>query len=215
MEKLIQAIIAFTNTRKQTILRICGHGASGKTSFATALHQAYKDGQSQLIEADAYIISGQHSKDTFLQYDFQEKEDFYHITACHPARHELNGLKRDVAMLRRGMDVLTPDFPWLPEKHLRSHCPVTIVEGMTPTFLDSQLFDVSIFLYTDSDTELQRRLERDVAHRGRNPEFIQQTHDHRRRQYDLYMADYQSQFDIVINQSGNNFQVEKAIFPTR
>ena len=116
-------------------------------------------------------------------------------------------------MLQKGMDCLTADFPWSQEKILRADCPVTIVEGITPTFLEEELFDLSLFFHTDADTELQRRLERDTTQRGRQPDFILKTQTHRRRQYELYMEPYKEEFDMIINQSSNHFELEKEDFP--
>ena len=213
MEKFIQKLKDYTENRKSTVVRICGHGASGKTTFAKRLQKAYPAGRCQVIETDAYIISGEYSKDTFLQYELQDEIGFHPITACHPARHELASLRRDLIMLQKGMDCLTPDFPWSPEKILRADCPVTIVEGISPTFLEAEFFDLSLFFYTDADTELQRRLDRDTTHRGRQSDFILKTQAHRRRQYELYMEPYKEEFDMIINQSNNHFKLEKEEFP--
>ncbi len=212
MEKLIQTLKDYTKDRKRTVIRICGHGASGKTTFVNRLLKAFSVGQCQVIETDAYVISGEYSKDTFLHYELQDETGFHPITACHPARHELTSLRRDLNMLQKGMDCLTADFPWSPEKILRADCPVTIVEGISPTFLEAELFDLSLFFYTDEETEMQRRLERDTTQRGRQPAFILQTQSHRRRQYELYMEPYKEQFDIIINQSSNHFKLEKDEF---
>ena len=53
---------------------ICGHGASGKSTFANRLLKAYPAGYCQNIETDAYIISGEYSKDTFLHYELQDED---------------------------------------------------------------------------------------------------------------------------------------------
>lgn len=210
MKETIDKIISFAEEDQRTVVRICGHGASGKSTFAKALQAAFPEGRSQIIETDAYIVSNPTSQKVYLQDDDGQIGT---LTACHPARHDVDSLRRDLTMLARGMDVLTIDTPWSPEYLLQAACPVTIVEGMTPTFLEQELFDLSIFIYTDAETELARRLKRDTALRGRNPRFIQETHQHRRRQYNLYMAGYQQDFDLVINQSGNGFVVETCSFP--
>lgn len=209
MEDLIEKIIAFVTNRPRTIIRICGHGGSGKTSFAQALHQDLPEGLSQVLDTDPYIILNRYSQDALLEYELGGQLVQHPITACHPLRHELAGLRRDLTMLRQGMDILTIDMPWSPAKLLRGACPVTIVEGMTPTFLESELFDLSLFFYTDDETELARRLARDTTERGRDSDFVKRTHVRRRQQYRLYMEPYKDDFDIIVNQSGNGFVVEK------
>lgn len=212
MEPFIKNIIDFTRKNEKTVIRICGHGASGKTTFAKALYSSFPTGMAQIIETDAYIVSNPTPQRLLLKDEVDGQVEIGTLTACHPSRHDIDSLRRDLTMLSRGMDVLTIDTPWSPEYILRADCPVTIVEGMTPTFLEKTLFDLSIFFYTDAETELARRLERDTAVRGRNPQFVQETHQHRRRQYNLYMAPYQQYFDIVVNQSDNRFKVEKISF---
>ena len=49
--------------------------------------------------------------------------------------------------------------------------------------MPESLFDLSICFYTDDQTELERRLARDVAVRERRPDWIKQTHLTRREQY--------------------------------
>lgn len=213
MEHLIQDILAFTGKRPRSVIRICGHGASGKSTFAKQLHQAYPDGVSQIMETDLYVIPNRYSQDLQLHYELDGEMVYHSITACHPARHECIGLTRDLMMLRKGMNVLTPDADWSPAHILKASCPVTIVEGMSSAFLEADVFDISLFFYTDADTELKRRLNRDTLERGRIPEFITQSHRHRRRQYDLYLAPHMSDCDIIVNQTEDRVQIEKCHFP--
>lgn len=208
-KELIEEIIAFAQNRSRTVIRICGHGASGKSTFAKELQAAFSLGSAQIIETDTYIVSNPTPQRLLLEDEIDGQVEVGSLTACHPSRHDVDSLRRDLTMLARGMDVLTIDIPWSPEYILRADCPVTIVEGMTPTFLEKDLFDLSLFFYTDAETELARRLERDTTVRGRNRLFVQATHQHRRRQYDLYMAPYQKKFDVIVNQSGNQFVIEK------
>ncbi|MGT2784339.1 uridine kinase family protein [Streptococcus merionis] len=212
METLLTEILAFIAKREKTVIRICGHGGSGKSTFAQQLLQALPAGEANLLSCDPYIILGKYSQDALLSYDIDGQSTQHAITACHPLRHELSGLRRDLQMLAAGMDILTIDTPWQAQERLMAKRSVTIVEGMTPTFLEADLFDLSIFIYTDGETELMRRLARDTSQRGRDASFVQQTHAHRRRQYELYMAPLMSTFDLVINQSANDFVVERSIF---
>ncbi|HEL1351354.1 TPA: phosphoribulokinase [Streptococcus equi subsp. zooepidemicus] len=208
MERLLQAIVTAAANREKMLIRISGHGASGKSTFAKRLQQLLPDGQSQLLETDAYIIANDFSQAVLISYPDQGEEVLGSITACHPARHELASLRRDIMMFKQGLDFLSIDTPWSPSFLVKGNVPILIVEGMSTTFLESELFDLSLYFYTDDETELQRRLDRDTRSRGRRPESIQQSHAHRRAQYTHYLEPYQKQFDIVINQSQNRFIVE-------
>ncbi|HEL0613059.1 TPA: phosphoribulokinase [Streptococcus equi subsp. zooepidemicus] len=208
MERLLQAIVTAAANREKMLIRISGHGASGKSTFAKRLQQLLPDGQSQLLETDTYIIANDFSQAVLISYPDQGEEVLGSITACHPARHELASLRRDIMMFKQGLDFLSIDTPWSPSFLVKGNVPILIAEGMSTTFLEPELFDLSLYFYTDDDTELQRRLGRDTSVRGRNSEFIQQSHANRRAQYACYLHPYHQQFDIVINQSQNRFIVE-------
>ena len=54
---------------------------------------------------------------------------------------------------------------------------------MSAAFLSENLFDLSICFYTDDETELERRLARDTAVRGRDMNGVAAMHTIRRQQY--------------------------------
>lgn len=211
-EELMEAIGRFFDQKSSVTIRICGHGASGKSTLAADLAQYLGKEEVNVLAGDLYVIPGQISDQAFLRYEMEGQAVEASITACHPVRHELISLKRDISALSRGMDLLTPDMPWQKEEILKGQKPITIVEGMSPTFLEKDLFDLSIYIYTDAETELARRLVRDVAERGRIPDFVQKNADRRRRQYQLYMEPYKNEFDILINDSQGQFLIEANSF---
>ncbi|MGT2667005.1 uridine kinase family protein [Streptococcus rifensis] len=212
MQKLLDDILAWVKTRERSVIRICGHGGSGKSTLATDLYQSLPQGQANLLGTDPYVILGKYSQDALLSYDIDGQTVQHAITACHPLRHELSSLKRDLQMLASGMDILTIETPWQAQERIVANRPVTIVEGMSATFLEAELFDLSIFLTTNADTELNRRLARDTSLRGREKHFVEQTHVHRRKQYDLYMAPLAKDFDVVVTQNGNELAVTKSLW---
>lgn len=143
MERVIQAILDSIEEQEKTVIRICGHGASGKTTLAKRLYQVLPKDSTYLLETDAYIIS--NSSGVQVTYDLKGVEGCYQMPACHPARHELASLKRDILMFRKGMDLLTIDTSWSPSQIISGQGKLLIVEGMSSTFLEKELFDLSIF----------------------------------------------------------------------
>ena len=83
---------------------------------------------------------------------------------------------------------------------------------MPVAFLPKELFDLSICFYTDTATELEHRLSRDVAVRNRQPEWIERTHQARREQYERYYRPYQEQPDPLIYQKGDYSDLQRSIF---
>ena len=78
-------------------------------------------------------------------------------------------------------------------------------------FLPKELFDKTICFYTDEETELKRRLARDMAVRNGDASFILASQQMRREQYLQYYKETESKTDILINQSNDKFQIETNI----
>ncbi|VDZ40626.1 uridine kinase [Streptococcus dysgalactiae subsp. dysgalactiae] len=112
-------------------------------------------------------------------------------------------------MFRKGMDLLTIDTSWSPSQIISGQGKLLIVEGMSSTLLEKELFDLSIFCYTDNETELQRRLQRDTSERGCQARFVMQSHQQRRRQYQLYLEPFQKNCEFLLNQSQNKCLLER------
>lgn len=202
---LTNLVNVLTDGQPHTV-RIYGHGASGKTTLARDLLALLPPDQVNLIETDAYIIDGRLRQQVRPAAAPDQK-----VTAFMPVSHELASLTRDIQALQKGMDLLTIDCsPWAPQTVLSGAKPILIVEGMSSAFLDKELFDLSIACYTDPETELARRLARDVAERGGVAETIKAGEAVRQQQYETYYKPLLDQADIIINQSHNGFEVERS-----
>lgn len=202
--KLLESLVDYLSDGQKHTLRIFGHGASGKSTFARKLQLALGEEGANLLETDPYVIAGEY-RDLLSSKDFPHQK----ITACIPAVHELSSLERDICALQSGLDILTIGKAWSPSLRLSAQKPILIVEGMSAAFLPKSLFDLSICFYTDDQTELERRLSRDVAMRERRPDWIEQTHLARREQYQHFYQPYLEAADLVVCQSGNDFRIEK------
>lgn len=203
-EKLLESLTAYLIADQKHTIRIYGHGASGKSTFARKLQLALGEKRANLLETDPYVITGEY-RDLLSSKDFPHQK----VTACIPAVHELSSLERDICALQSGLDILTIVTTWSPSLRLSAQKPILIVEGMSAAFLPKNLFDLSICFYTDDQTELERRLARDVAVRERRPDWIKQTHLARREQYRRFYQIYEKDADLLINQSDDYFLVEK------
>ena len=202
--KLLESLVDYLSDGQKHTLRIFGHGASGKSTFARKLQLTLGEEGTNLLETDPYVITGEY-RDLLISKDFPHQK----VTACIPAVHELSSLERDICALQSGLDILTIGKAWSQSLRLSAQKPILIVEGMSAAFLPKSLFDLSICFYTDDQTELERRLARDVAVRERRPEWIEQTHLARREQYRHFYQPYLAAADLVICQSGNDFRIEK------
>ncbi|GAD45837.1 hypothetical protein ANG6_0332 [Streptococcus anginosus T5] len=201
---LVEVVKNYLLDGKKHTLAIYGHGASGKSTFAKRLVESLGRERVNLLAADPYIIDGEY-RDLLAVREFPEQK----VTACLPVAHELKSLKRDIRALQSGCDIVTIDQPWAPSQRLSAEKSILIVEGMSVAFLRKELFDLSICFYTDTATELERRLARDTAVRGRDVHWIRQAHTSRRQQYEHYYKMYQEEADFLISQTEEGFGIDK------
>jgi uridine kinase len=112
-------------------------------------------------------------------------------------------------MIRDGLDLYTIGTRYKESYLITSKNKINIIEGMSVAFINPDLFDVKIYLYTDGNTELIRRSSRDITERGANLNYLNQSHVERRIQYELFMHPYHQNFDIVIKNSNETFILEQ------
>lgn len=203
-KSLVEVVKNYLLDGKKHTLAIYGHGASGKSTFAKRLVESLGRERVNLLAADPYIIDGEY-RDLLAVKEFPEQK----VTACLPVVHELKSLKRDIRALQSGCDIVTIDQPWAPSQRLSVEKSILIVEGMSVAFLPKELFDLSICFYTNTATELERRLARDTAVRGRDVHWIRQAHTSRRQQYEHYYKMYQEEADFLISQTEEGFGIDK------
>ena len=213
MDKLLQEIIYWVRmTNEQIIIGVSGHGAAGKTTFANRLISLLNENEVNYINTDPYIITSNIRKHAIIDYTYQNENHRYKMTACHPSAHHLISLERDIQMVRDGLDLYTIDTDYMKSELISSKNKITIVEGMSVGFINPDLFDLKIYFYTDGETELMRRSGRDIVERGANLNYLTQSHDERRIQYEVFMHPYSKHFDIIIKNSNDTVYIEKNTF---
>ncbi|WP_041121886.1 uridine kinase family protein [Jeotgalibacillus alimentarius] len=210
MDRFIEDLLVLIHQKdKRFLIGVSGHGAAGKTTFTQKFAGRIGSDRVNVLNTDPYITDSAVRKNTMITYDWNGKEHTFKMTACHPAAHHIPSLERDMKMLKKGMDLYTLDTGWLPSELLSANKKVTIAEGMSVAFLDQSLFDLSIYFYTDGETEFLRRSGRDIKERGMELAYLKQSHDERRVQYEIFMHAHSELFDVVVNTSGDGFVVEK------
>ncbi|HDR4867017.1 TPA: phosphoribulokinase [Bacillus cereus] len=213
MDKLLQEIINWLRmSDEQIVIGISGHGAAGKTTFANRLVNLLNQNEVNYINTDPYIVSSDIRKHAVIHYMYQNENHRYKMTACHPAAHNLAALERDIQMVRAGLDFYTIDTHYMKSKLISSKNKVTIVEGMSAAFINPDLFDLKIYFYTDGEMELMRRSSRDIDERGADINYLRQSHEERRIQYEVFMHSYSQYFDIIIKTSDETICLEKNTF---
>lgn len=213
MDKLIQDIINWIRlTNKQVVIGISGHGAAGKTTFANMILDLFERNEVNYINTDPYIVSPNMRKYTIIDYTYQDENHRFKLTACHPSAHHLPSLERDVQMVRDGLDLNTIETHYSKSELIASKNKLTIIEGMSVAFINPELLDLKIYLYTDGETELRRRTTRDIVERKADLNYLRQSHEERRIQYEVFMHPYSQNFDIIFKTCGEEVCLEKNTF---
>lgn len=212
MNTLIKDIISWIHSSdKNLIIGISGHGAAGKTTFAQLLIKKLQ-ADVNYLNTDPYIVSSSVRKYGVIDYTYKGTLHRFKMTACHPAAHHIPSLERDVHMLKEGMNLRTIDTEYQKSKILSSQKKLTIVEGMSVAFANPELFDLLIYFYTDGETELERRFGRDIEERGTDIDYLKQSHNERRIQYEVFMHSYSKNFDMIIKSTKETIIIEENSF---
>ena len=151
---------------RSLLIGVAGGTGSGKTTVARQIHENLPTGHCARVDHDSYYrdLSG-------IPFEGRVKVNF-----DHPASLENELLAEHLAALRRGESVEKPVYDFA--THTRSSesitvdpSPIVIVEGilvLADPALREQM-DVKIFVDTDSDVRVFRRIRRDMDERGRAP----------------------------------------------
>jgi len=151
------------------VIGIAGGSGSGKTTVAQVILQRVGPERISFLQHDAYY------KDLSGLPPVQRAE----VNFDHPHSLESELLIRHIKQLRSGQAVDVPIYDF--STHSRTERtyivqprPVILVEGIL-IFAEKNLremFDVKLFVDTDSDIRFIRRLQRDIAERGRTTDSV-------------------------------------------
>jgi len=151
------------------VIGIAGGSGSGKTTVAQAILQRVGPERISFLQHDAYY------KELGGLPPIQRAE----VNFDHPNSLETDLLIQHIRRLRDGHPVEVPIYDF--STHSRTERTFTVqprsvilVEGIL-LFADPalrEIFDVKIYVDTDSDIRFIRRLERDITERGRTMESV-------------------------------------------
>ncbi len=184
------------------VIGIAGGSGSGKTTVAQEILQRVGPDRIAFLQHDSYYkdLSGlpptQHAQ---VNFD-------------HPNSLETELLIEHIGSLRDGRAVRVPIYDFstdsrTPETFTVQPHRVIIVEGIL-IFVEAALrkmFDVKIFVDTDADLRFIRRLERDIAERGRTTESVIKQYQSTVRPMHLEFVEPSKRYaDVIIPEGGFN-----------
>lgn len=184
------------------VIGIAGGSGSGKTTVAQGILQRVGPDRIAFLQHDSYY------KDLSGLPPTQHAE----VNFDHPNSLETELLIQHIASLRDGKPVEVPIYDFSTDSRTSQTFTikprrVIIVEGIL-IFTEAALrnmFDVKIFVDTDSDLRFIRRLERDISERGRMTESVIKQYMHTVRPMHLEFVEPSKRYaDIIIPQGGFN-----------
>ena len=186
---------------KILVIGIAGGTGSGKTTLMENLIRTFS-GSVTLLSHDNY----------YRRHDELTYEERCKLNYDEPAALETDLMARHLDALRRGEAVDCPVYDFTvhnrSDKTIRIHPEkVIIVEGIL-IFENKalrDLMDVKIFVDTDADVRLCRRIKRDVRDRGRSLESVLAQYQNTvKPMHEQYVEPSKKYADIIVPEGGKN-----------
>ncbi len=189
--------------RMSFVIGVAGGTGSGKTTVARAIGEALPDGAVVTIAHDAYYRD--RSKD--LSFEARCELNF-----DHPQSLETELLVEHVRALREGKAIEVPIYDYAlharkTETRRVEPAPVIVVEGILIFAHENlrSLFDIKVFVDTDADVRLLRRIERDIEERGRTFQSVRAQYDATVRPMHLAFVEPSKRYaDLIVPEGGEN-----------
>jgi uridine kinase len=191
------------------LVGIAGGTGSGKTSLATKIVERVGPERCLLLAQDAYYKDGSAltpATQAAINYD-------------HPDAFDTSLLVQDVRDLKAGRPVpcLTYDHASYARRVLPDALtpkPVVILEGILVLAEEPlrRLMDIKLFIDTDADVRILRRLQRDLHDRGRSFEVVQRQYLESVRPMHLEFVEPSKRYaDLIIPEGAENLVALEAV----
>lgn len=183
------------------VIGFTGGTGSGKTTLALRLNEVFKN-NSVIIKQDSYYK------------DFPDKtfEERVQINYDHPDSFDMERFTDDVRRLKAGETIECPVYNYAEYKRDKDTVTVEpkriiILEGLflfeNPALSD--LIDIKVFVDTDADVRILRRIIRDVKERGRSLDsVVLQYLTTVKPMHERFIEPEKKRADIIVPEGGYN-----------
>lgn len=181
---------------------IAGGTGSGKSTVASKIAAGLPPESVGIIDHDSY----------YRDHSDLDAESRAHLNYDHPDALDNDLLVAHLEGLRAGRAVPIPIYDFKTHSRLRETRPleptrIIIVEGIL-VFVEERvrrLLDVKIFVDTDADIRVFRRIRRDIEHRGRTFQSIREQYYSTVRPMHLQFVEPSKRWaDLIIPEGGEN-----------
>lgn len=184
------------------LIGIAGGTGSGKTTVASRIIEGLPPRQSVMLQHDWYYHDLSH-------LDIAERN---RCNFDEPAALENDLFVTHLKKLKQGRSVSCPQYDFKThtrraEVRLIEAHPIVVVEGILLFAVEElrQMFDLRLFVDTDDDIRLMRRIKRDILRRGRDIASIQkQYYETVRPMHMMHVAPTKQYAHLVIPEGGEN-----------
>ncbi len=187
---------------KPLIIGIAGGSGSGKSTVARKIADSITPASVAFIDMDAYYRN-------HVELTLDERR---HFNWDHPDAFDLDLLAQHLDALARGEPIQKPVYDFV--THLRDErtvrvaaADVIVLDGIL-LFVDERVrarCDVKVFVDTDADVRLIRRIRRDMANRGRPLEEILEQYLTTVQPMHLQFVEPSKRYaDIIVPRGGHN-----------
>ncbi|MGE7998829.1 uridine kinase [Lysinibacillus sp. NPDC093190] len=188
--------------KRPVVIGIAGGSCSGKTSVTRAIYDVFRDHSVVVIEQDFYYKDQSH-------LTFEERLG---TNYDHPLAFDNDLLIEHIKRLLVRQPIEKPVYDYV--QHTRAKeiihvepVDVIILEGIL-VLEDADLrdlMDIKLFVDTDSDLRIIRRIMRDIKERGRTTDsVIEQYLSAVRPMHNLFIEPTKRYADIIIPEGGDN-----------
>ncbi len=184
------------------IIGVAGGSGSGKTTVVRRIVESLGAGEVTVLDHDRY----------YRERPDLRLEERAALNYDHPDSLETDLMVRHVQDLQAGRPVQAPRYDFarysrLPDTDTLPPRRAIIVEGIL-IFTDAALralMDIKVFVDTDPDTRFIRRLQRDVADRGRSMESVIEQYQATVKPMHLEFVEPSKRYaDLIIPMGGHN-----------
>jgi uridine kinase len=193
MPEPVAQLSATPQSAGTTIIGIAGGSGSGKSFLATHL--------ASTLSADVLSVDSYYHDLSDIPFKERTRRNM-----DHPSAIDFSLFAEQVRALSKGETVPVPEYDFC--THTRTgrshllHAPgVMIVEGIFALYDEAirRLCSLKVFVELESDTCLERRIERDVRERDRTPECVRNQYNETvRPMYEQFIAPSKQYADIVV-----------------
>ena len=191
-----------SSPNKPLIIGVAGGSGSGKTTVVDHIIERIGEENIVVLQHDSYYRDLSH-----LNFEERSRQNF-----DHPSSLETELMIRHLHALLNGYKVDVPIYDYA--KHTRKNTSRTVVphdviliDGIL-IFVEKELRDlmnIKLFVDTDDDIRLLRRIKRDILERGRSLENVLEQYQNFVRPMHLEFVEPTKRYaDIIIPHGGKN-----------